>query len=273
MDLCALGLTQYEAKVYLALIRRRSSTAAEAARAATVPRQRIYDVLASLFERGLVLTRPGRSTQYAAIDPKEAVDRLISEQREALDGLERSAGDLARDLAPSWSSGQDVADPLDFVTVLRDGAPLRQSRDEMCGGARRRLLIMEKRPAGDRRGTEPTGEPAGTAAKPGYRLRSTLRDLRAVFEYDLLHEAAGAGEIALLAAQGAQVRLAQDVPMRISIADDSRVLMSLTDPLAAAESVTTLVVEHTELARFLTHAFDTVWTTAEPYDGTAPASG
>jgi HTH-type transcriptional regulator, sugar sensing transcriptional regulator len=48
-----LGLTNYEAKVYLALTRRGSSTAAETARVAGIPRQRIYDVLSSLVTRGL----------------------------------------------------------------------------------------------------------------------------------------------------------------------------------------------------------------------------
>ena len=40
-QLTRLGLTMYEAKAYLALIRRGSSTAAEVARIAGVPRQRI----------------------------------------------------------------------------------------------------------------------------------------------------------------------------------------------------------------------------------------
>ncbi len=51
-QLTRLGLTMYEAKAYLALTRRGSSTAAEVARIAGVPRQRIYDVLAELVERG-----------------------------------------------------------------------------------------------------------------------------------------------------------------------------------------------------------------------------
>ncbi|MGH7539935.1 MAG: helix-turn-helix domain-containing protein, partial [Gemmatimonadota bacterium] len=46
-----LGLTSYEARAYLALLRRDSSTAAETARLAGLPRQRVYDVLSSLVEK------------------------------------------------------------------------------------------------------------------------------------------------------------------------------------------------------------------------------
>src|SRR5262249_24498449 len=54
-QLTQLGLTTYEAKAYLALLRRDSFAAADAARVAGVPRQRIYDVLATLVEKGLAV--------------------------------------------------------------------------------------------------------------------------------------------------------------------------------------------------------------------------
>ena len=68
-QLTRLGLTSYEAKAYLALLRRDSSTAAQAARLANVPRQRIYDVLATLVEKGLASQRPGPPTKYSAVAP------------------------------------------------------------------------------------------------------------------------------------------------------------------------------------------------------------
>ena len=68
--LAELGLTTYEAKVYLALVRREVSSAADVARLAGIPRQRIYDVLASLVQRGLASERPGKPTRYAAVSPE-----------------------------------------------------------------------------------------------------------------------------------------------------------------------------------------------------------
>ena len=64
-----LGLTSYEAKAYVALTRRDSSTAAQTARLSNVPRQRIYDVLGSLVEKGLASTRPGDVVKYVANAP------------------------------------------------------------------------------------------------------------------------------------------------------------------------------------------------------------
>ena len=69
-----LGLTKYEAQAYLALMRRDGSAPADVARLAKIPRQRIYDVLATLVEKGLASHRPGPPARYAAVSPEFAVD-------------------------------------------------------------------------------------------------------------------------------------------------------------------------------------------------------
>src|ERR671915_1148953 len=89
-QLTRLGLMSYEAKAYLALMRRGSSTAAQVSRLAGVPRQRIYDVLASLVEKGLASSKPGRVVKYAATAPELALERLVSDHRQRLEELERS---------------------------------------------------------------------------------------------------------------------------------------------------------------------------------------
>jgi hypothetical protein len=88
-QLTRLGLTSYEAKAYLALLRRDSSTAAQAARLANVPRQRIYDVLASLSTRAS-LDAPGAGREVRGRSRRSsALERLVSDQREQLADLER----------------------------------------------------------------------------------------------------------------------------------------------------------------------------------------
>ena len=89
-ELSALGLTSYEAKAYMALIRRDSSTAAQVARVGGVPRQRIYDVLASLVEKGLAASRPGPRRQVRGRAPELAIERLVADHRPQLAAIESS---------------------------------------------------------------------------------------------------------------------------------------------------------------------------------------
>src|SRR5688572_15678577 len=52
-SLTDLGLTTYEAAAYQALLTRSELTSSEVAARAKIPRQRVYDVLASLEAKGL----------------------------------------------------------------------------------------------------------------------------------------------------------------------------------------------------------------------------
>src|SRR6185437_1056075 len=96
-ELTQLGLTTYEAKAYVALLGRDSFTAAQVSRQAGLPRQRIYDVLGSLVEKGLASSRPGAVVKYAAVAPELAVDRLVAEHRRQLGDLEHAAARAVTD--------------------------------------------------------------------------------------------------------------------------------------------------------------------------------
>ena len=145
-QLTRLGLTKYEAKAYLALIRRGSSTAAEVARIAGVPRQRIYDVLASLVERGLASTRPGRVVNYVASPPDTAIERLVSDHKQAVDELERGANAMIRQLAPAFKEGQGVTDPLDYIEVLRDRGAINDRFADLQENIKDEILVFTKPP-------------------------------------------------------------------------------------------------------------------------------
>ena len=76
-----MGLSKYQACAYLALLGHDESTAVEVAERSGVPRQRVYDVLASLKERALVATKNGRPMRYTAWAPVRALSGLLQERR------------------------------------------------------------------------------------------------------------------------------------------------------------------------------------------------
>ncbi len=103
--LTRLGLTSYEAKAYVALVRRDSDTAAQVSRLAGLPRQRIYDVLGSLVAKGLATARPGSVVKYAAVAPDLAIERLLAGHRAQLVDLERGALEAIAALTPAFEAG------------------------------------------------------------------------------------------------------------------------------------------------------------------------
>ncbi len=66
-----MGLTDYEARTYLALTSMISGTASEISLHSKIPRSRIYDVLKEMAEKGFVEIERGRPLKYSVISPME----------------------------------------------------------------------------------------------------------------------------------------------------------------------------------------------------------
>jgi hypothetical protein len=82
-----IGLGDYEAKLYLALVKRHPATGYELARSSGVPSSKVYEVLGRLQEKDLVFVADGgaRGKRYIPVDPEEFIERYRPASR-ALDG-------------------------------------------------------------------------------------------------------------------------------------------------------------------------------------------
>lgn len=79
-QLIALGLTEYESKVYLALLREHPATGYQVSKAAGIPRSMVYEALGRLEARGAVLkTLEDKATLYRPVAPDMLLDRYERE--------------------------------------------------------------------------------------------------------------------------------------------------------------------------------------------------
>jgi sugar-specific transcriptional regulator TrmB len=243
-----LGLTTYEAKAYVALTRRDSSTAAQAARLAGVPRQRIYDVLASLVEKGLAVTRPGRVVKYAATAPDTALEGLLARRRAELESLERAAEQMVEQLKPAYDEGQAQTDPLEYIEVLRDRRAINERFEELQQGIKREILVF-------------TRPPYATPAQENVEGLKVVRShtARSIYEFSALDDPAFAEGVRRFIEAGEEARFVPELPLKLVIIDESIVMFGMEDPVAGRVELTMLVIEHPSLAKILKVAFMATW--------------
>jgi sugar-specific transcriptional regulator TrmB len=246
--LVQLGLTAYEAKAYLALIRRDHSTAAEVARVAGLPRQRIYDVLSSLVEKGLASARPGSPVKYSAAPPELALDRLLVEHRHELSRLELETRRMIDELVPAYLAGRSQSNPLEYVDVLRDRVTIAKRFAELQAAVEREILVFTKPPYA----TPPKENVVGLRLARRHRARS-------VYELSILDEPGSFDAIRQFLAAGSEARFVPELPLKLVIIDEKIVMFGMQDPVAGAADLTIVVVEHASLAQLLKVAFDAVW--------------
>jgi sugar-specific transcriptional regulator TrmB len=93
-----LGLTEYEVKTLSTLFALREADSPEVAKAAQVPKTRVYDVLDGLVEKGLVVKMSTRPKKYRALAPSEALLKLVDEKQIELEKMKNDAVQLAKEL-------------------------------------------------------------------------------------------------------------------------------------------------------------------------------
>lgn len=250
-----LGLTSYEAKAYLTLIRRDSFTAAQVARQSGLPRQRIYDVLGSLVQKGLAVARPGTVVKYAATAPELAVDQLLSTHRDDLTRMERDARQMVADLKPAFEAGQSQTDPLEYIEVLRDRRAINERFAELQAAVKEEILVFTKPPYA----TPPQENVEGLKV-------ITSHEARSLYEYSVFDDPAVMGGVQRFVEAGEDARFVPSLPLKLVIIDETIVMFGMEDPVAGSSDLTIVVVEHKSLAKVLKTAFNAIWETGLTFD-------
>jgi HTH-type transcriptional regulator, sugar sensing transcriptional regulator len=254
-QLVSLGLTSYEASAYVALTRRHVATGAEVARLSGVPRQRIYDVLDGLVERGLATVKPGRPLRYTAVEPEAAVTVLLSARRAEVARLEDEAAQAIALLTPAYAEGRSASDPLDYIEVLREPAAIATRFTELQAGATREILVFTKPPY--------AVEPAQNVA--GLELVARGVEARSVYERSVYEDESAVEAVRSFVGAGEQARVVDELPLKLVLIDERVAVFTMEDPVGGATNITIMIVEHPGLARLLKLAFERVWERGEEF--------
>ena len=89
------GLTEYEIKAYMSLLKLGVATADQISNMGNIPLPRVYDTLVELQKKGFVLISKGRPKKFKPIDPKKSLKSLIDLKKK---DFEKQIGSLKNDV-------------------------------------------------------------------------------------------------------------------------------------------------------------------------------
>lgn len=125
-----LGMSLYEARVYLGLVRHGPQNGNEVAKSAGIPSSKVYSTLEKLASEGIVHTvMTGSGTQYISISPDELVHRFRQEFDEPIDYLAKTLPGLA------------AFEPASEVLTVTTLEALRENSRFIVDNARRELYV------------------------------------------------------------------------------------------------------------------------------------
>lgn len=115
-DLREFGLSEYEAKSYLALSVHGPLSASSVSELSKIPQSKIYEVLKSLVSKCMAEYWNGKPLKYKAVNPLFALKKILNQKRTNIENLREKTNALVKELKPpkengfgSWSSKGKIA--------------------------------------------------------------------------------------------------------------------------------------------------------------------
>ena len=247
-----LGLNAYESRSYLVLLGHPRFKALELAARAHVPRQKIYEVLDSLVEKGFAQVVQERTKLFSAVEPSLALPAYMARKRHILEqeltDHSRASLGLIDDLKTVYSEGQGGRGTLDFLRIVSDPAQTAAEYRRMLSEVRSEYVEFSRPPYA----VDPLDEKLVKQARlSGVACRllleaGTLDDAHR----QRLQEYAGAG---------VEVRQADSLPMKLAIFDGRQGMIALLDPVITTPSWTAVVFDHAGMGEAMTGLFEDCW--------------
>ena len=254
-----VGLNAYEARSYLVLMGHPRFKALELAARAHVPRQKIYEVLDSLVEKGFAQVVQEKTKLFSAVDPSAAIPAYLARRTKMLHSelteQARLANGLIEDLRGMFLEGQDGRGTLDFLNLVNDPTQTALQYRRMLSGVARSYVEFSRPPfAVDPLDEQLVKEAAGRGVEARLLIEAAPIDSE---HRERLNE---------YRATGVAIRFLDRLPLKLALFDTKCGLVALLDPVLTRPSWTSVVFEHEGLSEAMAGLFESYWSRAQPED-------
>ena len=251
-----IGLNAYESRAYLVLIGHPKFKALELAARAGVPRQKIYEVLDSLTEKGFAGVVQEKTKLFSAIEPELAIANYIAGRQDQLQielaQQSKAASELVDDLVRAHREGQDGRGTLDYLRIVSDPGQTAAQYRRMISSCTNAYLEFSRPPYA----VDPLDEKLVKEA----RLRGVV--CRILLEASSLDDDARQ-RLADYQSAGVEVRGTAHLPMKLALFDGRQGMIALLDPLVTKPTWTAVTFDHPGMSEAMQGLFEDYWGRAQ----------
>lgn len=260
MNLQKLGLSYTEAKVYLNLLKKKNFTATEISRISSVSRSKIYEILNNLINKGLCIEIRGNVKKYAPTNPETAFIGILQKNKQQFESEHENNKklilELSKSLTPLYISEKQNTDALDYIEVIREKIQIAKKVHLLESKAEKEVISFSKAPfAMTLNNISDNNISFKNSVK--YKGVYEAKELRKPKFFDVVKSYEKAGE---------EIRVVEHLPLKLHVFDEKVVMFALENRLTPRSNLTTMIIEHEDLAHTLKEIFQVYWDKALTLD-------
>jgi hypothetical protein len=254
-----VGLNAYEARSYVVLIGHPRFKALELAARSHVPRQKIYEVLDSLVEKGFAQVVQEKTKLFSAVDPSLAIPAYLARRSRIIQNEFAEQGRIATmlidDLRHAFEEGQGGCGTLDFLHLVNDPTQTAFHYRRMLGQAEAQYCEFSRPPFAVDPLDEQLVREAGTRGV----------SCRLLIEAGPLDEG-HRNRLVEYAAAGVEIRFHEKLPLKLALFDNHCGLIALLDPVLTKPSWTSVIFDHIGFAEGMSGLFENYWALGKEHE-------
>lgn len=134
-----LGLTEYQARIYLTLLDLGEAIASQLPSLSRVPRTRTYSTMNQLHEKGLVEIIPEKPTKYVPVPIEAYIEKVAERKRLEASELETNVDDYALEFAIAPTVEVEKAGKFEAIYGRRN---VRERLSKMYDSAKKEIILV-----------------------------------------------------------------------------------------------------------------------------------
>lgn len=261
-----LGLTTYEAKVFLVLYQGYRMSAAEIAKEARIPRTSVYDILKSFSQRGFCNeVKTPKKLVYEVIESRVLEDKIKIEIDQEYKKRKIALQDCFASIKPLYKSKQPPEFRADVELLKGYNLHREQKFLELVKNSKKAIMIMNRFKGNI---SLQLDDESKRFHKRGGVIRS-IYEGNGDFKLQINNKWQNVTKDGLIrlcesfAAQGEEVRLLSDVPQFMAIFDERIVYFSLYDENIPGKDASDIIIFNKRFAAFIKSLFNMYWDSAD----------
>jgi DNA-binding transcriptional ArsR family regulator len=253
----ALGISEFDERVYRAHLAEPDRTARQIAEDLGATPSQIRHAVARLVELGVL--RRERQGQYRPLSPRTALSALLAKRRADTEAAFAAVGDAVDHLASEYRASRLQGDPTELVEVITGEAAITLRVAELTQSIRTHFWVLDR---------PPYLGPYSIELEETFTRDLLNRgvDIRSVYTPEALEQPGRFELITRLAQLGEQARFLPNLPFRLRFMDRRVALVALVG--GRYDRIT--LVHQSGLLDALLELFDVYWQRAQPIVSTTP---
>jgi len=247
-----LGLTEREAKVYLALLNNSGATAASLQKMAGIHRTKIYEVLKSLSYKGLCSEkRVDNLISYEAISPKIALSQFTISIEERVKDAHR----LSDELQTIYSQGEKQTEPFEYIEIIHGNDNIHHRYISLLKSTKNELISFTRPPFATNTPKEDQEQ-----FDEFYAFRSRGGKSRWIREFGPNPDAYEIEISEIAASKGEEFRISEKLPLKMMIFDREILLLADEGKLAREGELSMSIIKQQTMVNGYVALFEFFWT-------------